>query len=64
MPDRRPLSPEDLIAQRGVNDAQISPDGRAVAYLMDDPEPEEGKKRREAKDDPILFEARPRYARI
>jgi dipeptidyl aminopeptidase/acylaminoacyl peptidase len=58
--EARPL----IIPAGKVQDLAWLPDGRAVAYLMDDPEPEEEKKRREAKDDPILFEARPRYARI
>ncbi|HWE63052.1 MAG TPA: S9 family peptidase [Chloroflexota bacterium] len=54
-----------LTSVRGtVDDLAWMPDGRSLAFQMDDPEPEEEKKRREAKDDPILFEARPRYGRI
>src|SRR5688572_28134600 len=33
-PERRPVEVEDLYAIKGVADAQVSPDGRQVAYVL------------------------------
>lgn len=49
---------------RGLNALQWLPDGRLLAFLIEDPETEDERKRREEKDDPILFEQNPKYVRL
>jgi dipeptidyl aminopeptidase/acylaminoacyl peptidase len=41
-----------------------SPDGNQIAFLMSDPETEEEKKAKEAKNDPILFERDHKFDRV
>jgi dipeptidyl aminopeptidase/acylaminoacyl peptidase len=49
---------------RGLNALQWSPDGRSIAFLQEDPETEEERRRREARDDAIEFEKNPKYVRV
>ncbi len=49
---------------RGLNALQWSPDGRSLAFLMEDSETEEERRKREGKDDPIEFEQNPKYVRL
>lgn len=49
---------------RGLNALQWSPDGRSVAFLMEDPETAEERAKREAKDDAIAFEQHPKFVRV
>ena len=41
-----------------------SPDGRSIAFLMQDAEDEESRRRREGGDDAVEFEYAPRYTRV
>ena len=49
---------------RGLNALQWSPDGGSLAFLMEDPETDDERKKREAKDDAIAFEQHPKFVRI
>lgn len=49
---------------RGLNSLQWSPDGRSLAFLMEDPETDAERARREAQDDAIEFEQNPKYVRL
>lgn len=49
---------------RGLNALQWSPDGRALGFLMEDPQTDEERARHEAKDDAIVFEQNPKYVRL
>jgi dipeptidyl aminopeptidase/acylaminoacyl peptidase len=49
---------------RGLNALQWSPDGRSLAFLMEDPETDADKKRKDTKDDAIAFEQQPRFVRV
>jgi dipeptidyl aminopeptidase/acylaminoacyl peptidase len=49
---------------RGLNSLQWSPDGRSLAFLQEDPETDEERRRREALDDAIEFEQKPKYVRV
>lgn len=49
---------------RGLNSLQWSPDGRFLAFLKEDAETEEERRKREAKDDAIAFEQQPKYVRL
>ncbi len=49
---------------RGLNALQWSPDGRSLAFLQEDPETDEERQRREALDDAIEFEQKPKYVRV
>ncbi len=49
---------------RGLNALQWSPDGRLLAFLMEDPESDDERKKREAKDDAIAFEQQPKFVRV
>ena len=49
---------------RGLNALQWSPDGRSLAFLMEDPETDEERAKREAKDDAIAFEQQPKFVRV
>lgn len=49
---------------RGLNALQWSPDGRSIAFLMEDPETAEERAKREAKDDAIAFEQHPKFVRV
>ncbi len=47
-----------------VLDLQWSRDGKRIAFLMQDVETEDDKKKKEAKDDALEFEKRPKFARV
>ena len=47
-----------------LSQAEWSPDGRFVAVLRRDPEPEEVKARKKERDDAIVVEEHPRYTRL
>lgn len=49
---------------RGLNSLQWSPDGRSLCFLMEDPENDQVRARREARDDVIEFEKHPRFVRV
>ncbi len=49
---------------RGLNALQWSPDGRSLAFLMEDPETDEERVKREVKDDAIAFEQHPKFVRV
>jgi dipeptidyl aminopeptidase/acylaminoacyl peptidase len=49
---------------RGLNPLAWSPDGRQIAFLKEDPETEEEKRRKRDKEDVIEFEKNPRYIRL
>ena len=49
---------------RGLNALQWSPDGRRLAFLREDPETGEERRRREALDDAIEFEQNPKFVRV
>ena len=49
---------------RGLNALQWSPDGRALAFLMEDPETDEERAKRAAKDDAMAFEQQPKFVRV
>lgn len=51
-------------APRGLNALQWSPDGRSLAFLMEDPETDDERAKREAKDDAIAFEQQPKFVRV
>lgn len=48
----------------GIHSPAWSLDGGKIAFLAEDPETEQEKKRREAKDDTIEFEQNPRFTRV
>lgn len=49
---------------RGLNALQWSPDGRRLAFLREDPETDEERRRREALDDAVEFERNPKFVRV
>lgn len=49
---------------RGLNALQWSPDGRSIAFLQEDPETDEERRKREARDDALEFEQHPKYVRV
>ena len=49
---------------RGLNALQWSPDGRSIAFLMEDPETDEERAKHTAKDDAIAFEQQPKFVRV
>lgn len=49
---------------RGLNALQWSPDGRSLAFLMEDPETDEERAKHAAKDDAIAFEQHPKFVRV
>ena len=49
---------------RGLNAMQWSPDGRSIAFLQEDPETDEERRKREVRDDAIEFEQHPKYVRV
>jgi dipeptidyl aminopeptidase/acylaminoacyl peptidase len=49
---------------RGLNALQWSPDGRSLAFLMEDPETDAERTKRLAKDDAIAFEQFPKFVRV
>src|SRR5262249_27165081 len=49
---------------RGLNALQWSPDGKAIAFLQEDPETDDERRRREARDDAVEFERNPKYVRV
>jgi dipeptidyl aminopeptidase/acylaminoacyl peptidase len=49
---------------RGLNSLQWSPDGQALAFLMEDPDTEDEREKKKTKDDAILFEQNPKYMRV
>lgn len=49
---------------RSLSALQWSPDGRSLAFLLEDPESDEERRRKEAKDDAVEFEQNPRYVRL
>lgn len=49
---------------RGLDALQWSPDGRSLAFLMEDPETDEERAKRAAKDDAIAFEQQPKFVRV
>lgn len=49
---------------RGLNAVQWSPDGKSIAFLQEDPETDDERKRREAGDDAIEFEQHPKFVRV
>jgi dipeptidyl aminopeptidase/acylaminoacyl peptidase len=49
---------------RGLSALQWSPDGRSLAFLLEDPETDDERQRREALDDAIEFEQKPKYVRV
>ena len=49
---------------RGLNSLQWSPDGQALAFLMEDPDTEDEREKKKTKDDAILFEQNPKYVRV
>ncbi len=51
-------------AKGKVLDLQWSRDGTRIAFLMEDAETEDEKKRKEAKDDALEFEQHPKFARV
>jgi dipeptidyl aminopeptidase/acylaminoacyl peptidase len=51
-------------APRGLNALQWSPDGRSLAFLMEDPETDDERARRETKVDVIAFEQNPKFVRV
>jgi dipeptidyl aminopeptidase/acylaminoacyl peptidase len=54
-----------LVKTKGsVNDLAWSPDGTCIAYLMQDSEGDEEMEGKEQKDDPIVFEKKPRFGRV
>ncbi len=54
----------EIPSPRGLNALQWSPDGRSLAFLMEDPEADEECLKREDRDDAIEFEQNPKYARL
>ena len=56
--------PGAIPTPRGLNALQWSPDGRSLAFLMEDPETEEERAKRAAKDDAIAFEQHPKFVRV
>ncbi|MBI3740176.1 MAG: PD40 domain-containing protein, partial [Chloroflexi bacterium] len=50
--------------QGNVLDLQWSSDSARIAFLMQDPETDEEKKKKETKDDALEFEQHPKYARV
>src|SRR6266436_6049383 len=49
---------------RGLNALQWSPDSRSIAFLQEDPETDDERQKREALDDAIEFEQKPKYVRV
>lgn len=49
---------------RGLNALQWSPDGCSLAFLTEDPETDEERVKREAKDDAIAVEQHPKFVRV
>jgi dipeptidyl aminopeptidase/acylaminoacyl peptidase len=49
---------------RGLNALQWSPDGKSLAFLMEDPQTADEKQRKDAKDDAIAYEQNPKYVRV
>lgn len=54
----------EIPSPRGLNALQWSPDGRYLAFLMEDAQTEEEVSRNVRKDDAILFEQNPKYVRL
>ena len=53
-----------IASRKGLNALQWSPDGRSLAFLMEDPETDQERKNKESGDDAILFEQNPKFVRI
>ncbi|MBI5035497.1 MAG: S9 family peptidase [Chloroflexi bacterium] len=51
-------------AKGNILDLQWSHDGKRIAFLMEDAETDEEKKRKQSKDDAIEFEKHPKYVRV
>jgi dipeptidyl aminopeptidase/acylaminoacyl peptidase len=49
---------------RGLNALQWSPDGSSLAFLKEDTESDDEKRKKEEKDDAIEFEQNPKYVRL
>lgn len=49
---------------RGLNALQWSPDGKSIAFLQEDPETDDERRKREVRDDAIEFEQHPKYVRV
>jgi len=49
---------------RGLNSLQWSPDGRSIAFLREDPQTDEERRKIEARDDAIEFERNPKFVRV
>jgi dipeptidyl aminopeptidase/acylaminoacyl peptidase len=49
---------------RGLNALQWSPDGRSLAFLQEDPETDDERRKRETLDDAVEFEQKPKYVRV
>ena len=54
----------DVPTGRSLSSLAWSPDGARIAYLMEDPETEDEKRRKSDKDDHIEFEKDPKYTRL
>ena len=54
----------DIPSPRGLNSLQWSPDGQSLAFLMQDPDTDEERAKKRAKDDAIVFESDPKFVRL
>ena len=54
----------EIPSPRGLSALQWSPDGSALGFLMEDPETDEERQRREDKNDAITFEQNLKYVRL